>query len=131
MKLFLFIVLISATVAGCKKDDIGPANLVGTWELRHYSGTIAGVSKDVPPGSGKLIQFNADSTFKRFTDFKQDAQGKFRIVKGGISWGDAKYDGIFFDDREPGDFIILKNDSLTIGNTFPDGVTSLYIKQNK
>lgn len=131
MKLFLFIICISATITACKKGDLGPVNLVGTWELRHYSGTIAGVSKDLPSGNGKLIQFSTDSTFKRFTDFKQDAQGKFRIVKGGINWGGAKYDGIFFDDKETGDIIILKADSLTIENAFPDGVTSLYIKQTK
>ena len=128
MKAFLFIFCISATIAGCTKTGVGPGNLVGTWELRHYSGTIAGVNKDVPAGNGSLLQFKADSTFQHFTNFKADNNGRFRIIKNGVNWGDEKHDAIYLGENDSPNFLILKADSLIIGNTFPDGVTSLYLR---
>ena len=126
MKIFLFIICISAAITSCKKGDLGPSGatgLVGTWEIRHYSGTIAGISKDFAAGNGKLIQLNSDSIFKRFTDFKQDNQGNFKIVKNGVDWGGVKYDAIYFNGNGDPNFIILKADSLTIGNNYVDGIT--------
>jgi hypothetical protein len=134
MKILIFIICISAAIAGCKKGNLEPSGqsgLVGTWELRHYSGTIAGVSKDFSAGNGMLIQLNADSTFKRFTDFKQDNQGSFKVVKSGVDWGGVKYDAIYFNGNGDPNFVVLKADSLTIGNTYPDGITSLYVRQKK
>ncbi|MGZ3872426.1 MAG: hypothetical protein ACXVJD_05890 [Mucilaginibacter sp.] len=132
MKLFLFIICLSATIMACKKtDDPQRAGLTGTWELRHYSGTIAGVSKDLPPGNGTLMQFDADSAYKSFKNFKQDYQGKYKVVKKGISWNNLTYDALYFNGSESADYFIIKADSLTIGNTFADGVVSLYIKQKK
>lgn len=134
MKILVFIICISAAIAGCKKGNLGPSNesgLVGTWELRHYSGTIAGVSKDFPAGNGKLIQLNADSTFKRFTDFKQDNQGSFKVVKNGVDWAGVTYDAIYFNGNGDPNFMILKADSLTIGNNYVDGITSLYVRRKK
>ena len=129
MKIFLFIICISASIAGCKKGNIAPAGLTGTWELRHYSGTIAGVDKDVPAGNGALIQFKSDGTYARFTNSMQNSQGPYKIVRNSITFGDKKYDGLYLDGETIGSFIFLKSDTLTIGDTFPDGVTSLYIRQ--
>ncbi|ASU35819.1 hypothetical protein [Mucilaginibacter xinganensis] len=132
MKIFLFIICIAAAVAGCKKGTLNPSassGLMGTWELRHYSGTLAGVSIEYPKGNGKLVQFSADSTYKRFTNFKLDNQGTFKIVKNGVTWGDIKYDALYLGPDQGPDFMILKPDSLIIGNTFADGVTSLYLRQ--
>jgi len=128
MKVFLFIICISAAVAGCTKTGVGPVTLVGTWELRHYSGTIAGVNKEVPAGNGRLLQFKADSTYQHFTNFKADNNGRFRIIKNGVNWGDERYDAIYMGEGQSPAFLIVKADSLIIGNTFPDGVTSLYIR---
>jgi len=128
MKVFLFIICISAAVAGCTKTLVAPTGLVGTWELRHYSGTIAGVDKDVPAGNGTLLQFKADSTFQHFTNFKADGNGHFRIVKNGVNWPDEKHDAIYFGDSKSPDFLIMKSDTLIIGNTYPDGATSLYLR---
>jgi hypothetical protein len=128
MKVFLFIICISAALTGCSKKGVTPVNLVGTWELRHYSGTIAGVNKDVPAGNGSLLQFKADSTFQHFTNFKADQNGHFKIIKNGISWGTEKHDAIYLGQGGDPSFLILKADSLTIGNTFADGVTALYLR---
>ena len=129
MKIFLFVVCISASIAGCKKGNLIPAGLTGTWELRHYSGTIAGVDKDVPAENGTLIQFKSDGTYARFTDSKQNSQGPYKIVRNSITFGDKKYDGLYLNGGTIGSFIFLKSDTLTIGDTFPDGVTSLYIRK--
>ncbi|HVW97673.1 MAG TPA: hypothetical protein VHA56_16990 [Mucilaginibacter sp.] len=130
MRFFLLFICVATAINGCEKGGINPSNLTGKWELRHYSGTIAGVSKDLPAGNGTMLQFNADSTYKHFTDFKQDNQGSYHISPKGVLFGGVRYDGISFDDRTTKDFIVLKADSLTIGNTFPDGVTSLYIRKS-
>ncbi|MDO3641615.1 hypothetical protein [Mucilaginibacter sp. L3T2-6] len=131
MKLLLFIAGVITAMAGCKDTSIKPSNIIGTWELRHYSGTIAGVSKDIPSNKGIYLQFNADSTFKHFTDFKQDNQGLFHVLKNGVTYGEHIYDGISFNDNQGLDYVVIKGDSLIIGNTFPDGVTSLYIRKDK
>ena len=128
MKAFLFIICLSAAITGCKKDDPAAVGLVGTWELRHYTGTIAGVNRDVPAGSGSMLQFKADSTFQHFTNFKADESGRFRIIKNGISWGKEKHDAIYLGQGGDPSFLILKADSLTIGNTFADGITALYLR---
>jgi hypothetical protein len=131
MKKFLFIICLVIVVTSCKKGTVKPQNvsLIGKWELRHYSGTIAGVIKDLPAGNGNLLQFNADSTYIHFANFTQDYQGRFKIIKNGIDWGSEKHDAIYFSvDNDP-NYLIIKADSLTIGNINPDGVTSLYIKQ--
>ncbi|MES2107626.1 MAG: hypothetical protein V4577_02685 [Bacteroidota bacterium] len=129
MKVFLFIICVLAA-AGCQKGDIGPASvgLVGTWELRHYSGTIAGVDKDIPKGNGTLLKFSADSTFQHFTNFKADNNGRFKIVKDGITWADEKHDAIYLGDSGDPNFLIVKADSLIIGNTYADGATSVYLR---
>jgi hypothetical protein len=46
MKIFLFVICVASAIAGCKKGTLEPVGLIGTWELRHYSGTIAGVSRN-------------------------------------------------------------------------------------
>jgi len=128
MKVFLFIICIAAACTGCKKAEINVTGLIGTWELRHYSGTIAGVDKDIPKGNGTLLKFSADSTYQHFSNFKADNNGPFKIIKNGVDWGNEKLDAIYLGSNGDPDFIILKADSLIIGSTYPDGVTSLYLR---
>ena len=73
---------------------------------------------------------NPDSTYKRFVKFKQSSEGPYRIIKNGINWANTTYDAIYFDNNTRADFIILNGNELTIGNTFPDGVTTLYERRN-
>lgn len=127
MKVFLFIVCIAA-VTGCKKAEVSTPGLVGTWELRHYSGTIAGVNKDIPKGNGTLLKFSADSTYQHFSNFKVDNNGRFKIVKKGVDWGNEKYDAIYLGESGGPDFISIRADTLIIGNTYADGVTTVYVR---
>jgi hypothetical protein len=129
MKTLLALVFLIVFAEGCKKDSSGGITITGTWELRMTSGTIAGVTKTYPPGNGSLVQFNTNSTYKFFTNNQQSSQGTYKIVKNGATIGGQVYDGLLYDDRNPADFVVLKADSLTIGDTFPDGVTSSYVRQ--
>ena len=129
MKTLLALVLLIVFAEGCKKESSEGVNVTGTWELRMTSGTIAGVTKTYPPGNGALVQFNTDNTYKLFTNNQQTTQGTYKIIKDGATIGGQVYDGLLYDNRDPADFVILKADSLTIGNTFPDGVTSSYVRQ--
>jgi len=129
MKVFLFIICIAAAaVAGCKKAEINATGLVGTWELRHYSGTIAGVNKDLPKGNGSLLKFSADSTYEHYSNFKVDNNGHFKIVKNGIDWGNDKLDAIYLGENGDPNFFSIRADSLTMGNTYADGVTTVYVR---
>lgn len=128
MKVFLFIICIAAACTGCKKAEVNVTGLTGTWELRHYSGTIAGVDKAIPKGNGTLLKFSADSTYQHFSDFKVDNNGRFKIVKNGVDWGSEKLDAIYLGESAEPNFFSLRADSLIIGNTYADGVTSLYLR---
>ncbi|HEY8929222.1 MAG TPA: hypothetical protein VIM55_08535 [Mucilaginibacter sp.] len=132
MRFFFLIICISAIVAGCTKSGVKPGTtLTGTWELRHYSGTIAGVNTDLPKGNGTLIQFAGDSTFKHFTASKQDDQGTYRVVKDGVTYDNKKYDAIYFNSNADAAFLAMHADSLIIGNTntYADGAVSTYIRK--
>jgi hypothetical protein len=131
MKRILLLLLLAIAAFGCKKENklADTDTINGTWELRGWSGTIAGVIKTYPPGNGSLIQFNGDSTYKFFANFQQTKQGTYRTVKNGVAMGGQTYDAIYYDNSPSADFMQLSADSLTIGNTYPDGVTSLYVRQ--
>jgi len=132
MRLSFLIICLTAVIAGCSKSDVKPsASLTGTWELRHYSGTIAGVNTDLPKGNGTLIQFAGDSTFKHFTALKQDNQGTYRIVKDGITYANKKYDAIYFNGGADAASFTIHSDSLIIDNAniYADGATSVYVRK--
>jgi len=127
--LFAAALMISFCLASCKKGNVKPTGLFGSWELRGQSGTIAGYIKTFPSGNGYILQFNSDSTYQYSHKDTIGGHGPFRIIKNNISFAGATYDGIYFNGSPSGDFIIQKTDSLTIGNTYADGVTSVYVKK--
>ena len=77
-----------------------------------------------------ILILNADSTYKRFVKFQQSSEGPYRIVKKGVNWANTTYDAIYFDNNTHADFIIFNENELTIGNTFNNGVTTLYERRN-
>ena len=130
MKSLLFILGVITAMAGCKDTSVKPSNIIGTWELRHYSGTIAGVNKELPKGNGTLLKFNADSTYQHFSNFKVENNGRFKIVKNGIDWGNEKYDAIYLGESGDANIFSIRADSLVISNTYADGVTSVYMRKD-
>lgn len=130
MKKFIYILGIFLIIAGCKKNGVQPKGYAGTWELKQKSGGIAGTTITYPSNEGNILMLNADSTYKRFVKYQQSSEGPYHIVKNGVNWANKTYDGIYFNTDTRADFIILNGNELTIGNTFPDGVTLLYERRN-
>ncbi len=130
MKNFLYILCLSLIIVNCKKNGVQPKGYLGTWELKQQTGGISGTTTTFPSGEGHLLLLNTDSTYQRYSDFQHSEKGKFKIVKNGATWANKTYDAIYFDNRTPADFILLNGNELTIGNTFPDGVTSVYERRN-
>ena len=130
MKKILFIVFLSLTIISCKKNGVQPKGIVGTWEMKQQSGTITGGTTTYPPGEGNILVLNADSTYKKFVKYKQSTEGPYRIVKQGIKGVNTTYDAIYFDNSTIADYIILNGNELTIGNTYPDGIITLYERRN-
>ena len=126
MKKTLFIICLSFIILSCKKNGVQPKGYIGTWEMIQTSGTIAGTTATYPKNEGNLLILNPDSTYIKFVKFQQSTQGRYHVVKNGVYWNNNTYDGIFFDGNTRADFAILKENELTIGNTIPDGITTLY-----
>ena len=129
MKSFFTLLIVIAILASCTKSTVSPLVITGTWELRNVSGGFNGINQAYASGNGMLLQFNTDSSYVKFTSSKRDTSGKYHIGKNSIDFAGRKYDGIYYNGVTSGSFIILKTDSLTIGDPFPDGITSIYIKQ--
>ena len=130
MKNFLLVVCLSLTIVSCKKNGVQPKGYIGTWEMLQQTGTITGATTNFSTGEGNLLVLNLDSTYQRFVKFNQAIKGTYRIVKSGVNWTNTTYDAIYFDSNTRADFIILNGNELTIGNTVPDGVTTLYERRN-
>ena len=126
MKNFIYIICLSLIILSCNKNGVQPKGYIGTWEIKQQSGTITGGTTIYPTGEGNILMLNADSTYQRFVKFKQSSKGPYHIVKNGVTWANNTYDAIYFDGNTRADFIILNGNELTIGNTFPDGVTTTY-----
>ena len=130
MKNVLFILFLALTIISCKKNGVQPKGYIGTWELLQQTGTITGATTTFPAGEGNILILNQDSTYQRFSQFQNTSMGPYKIVKNGVNWSNNTYDAIYFDGNTHADFIILNGNQLTIGNTFPDGVTKLYERRN-
>ena len=130
MKNFLLVVCLALTIVSCKKNGVQPKGYIGTWEMLQQTGTITGATTNFSTGEGNLLVLNLDSTYQKFVKFNQASKGTYRIVKNGVNWANTTYDAIYFDSNTRADFIILNGNELTIGNTFPDGVTTLYERRN-
>jgi hypothetical protein len=135
MKVFLFIFCIAVIVISCKKESQGPkiknitnSALFAKWELRYQNGGLM-PQKAFAPGNGNIIQFNADSTYKFYQGFSVTGQGTFHIIEKSFTTVPEKLNFIYYDHSSIGDLIALKNDTLTIGSSAADGLSSIYIKQ--
>lgn len=126
MKRLLIILLICTVycMSACKKGNGISPTLFGKWELRRsYGGGFALYDTIYKAGNGNILQFNRDSTYKRFETNKLVSQGVFHIKH--YNTGDY---GIFFDNTTYGDAFSMKGTTMSIGTTVTDGVVSDYQK---
>jgi hypothetical protein len=130
MKNVLFILCLTLTIVSCKKNGVLPKGYIGTWELLQQTDAITGNTTTFNTGEGHLLLLNTDSTYQRYTDYQHSVKGTFKIIKNGVYRANKTYDAIYFDNKTPADFILLNGNELTIGNTFPGGVTTLYERRN-
>lgn len=127
----LIVVLVAVLLFGCKKDEVQPESLIGTWELRHVLGVqVAGAPSDFPKGNGSIIQFSADE-YQQIEKGKVISTGTYRIVKESAEIDGTKYDQrIIFDDDQWKTFIKLSGGDLLVcnGTIAADGTTATYEK---
>ncbi|HWD90514.1 MAG TPA: hypothetical protein VG367_20455 [Mucilaginibacter sp.] len=82
MKKILWIILALSSFAACKKSKMPPvvlnSMLIGKWELHSRSGgNIYPPDTTYQPGNGNMLQFNADSTYKSYTNGTLSRSGIF------------------------------------------------------
>jgi len=126
------LILIVVVICGlsCKKgSSVSSSTLFGKWELRHSYGGLAGFDSVYKAGNGNILQFNGDSTYKRFEANKLVAQGDFHIKHYNHPSENpiSEYE-IFFDNTTYGDAFNMKGTTITIGTTVTDGIASDYLK---
>lgn len=117
-------------VCSCKKSEPINSNLFGKWEMRkRYGGNIYPPDTSYTPGNGNIIQFNTDSTYVSYADFKEISSGAFHISKNADTVNHATYSTIYFAaDSAFRSIIIINNGTLTLKPLIPDLSTFDYQK---
>ncbi|MDO3641597.1 hypothetical protein [Mucilaginibacter sp. L3T2-6] len=133
-KILCFIAIAAAITAGCKKGTkVMPINLANTnnvfgkWELRIERGGLQ-PDRNYPAGNGEGIQLNIDSTYQYFNKSGTGTQGTYHIAPDIHSMTPMALNLIYFDQATHGDPIIRKTDTLLIGDSSADGLTSIYVR---
>ncbi|MCR8561259.1 hypothetical protein KXD93_26640 [Mucilaginibacter sp. BJC16-A38] len=135
MKRIAFVLFVALIAAGCRKDKIikktTPATstaLFAKWELWYQDG---GLQPGIyfAPGSGNIVQFNADSTYVFYQKAVVIKQGTFHIQENAYSLGAGKVAYIYFDHSTTSEPLQLKKDTLIIGTNIADGLLSIYLKK--
>jgi hypothetical protein len=130
MKKFLLIAIVAVGMVSCKKGTAVSPDLFGKWEVtRVYGGNILPADSVYKPGNGNILQFNSDSTYKRYAQGNVTAQGVYHIRKNGYKFGQNYYDELSFDNGTDFNSVItLAGDNLTIKPLIPDISTIDYQK---
>ena len=128
----LWVILLVCSVycmLACKKGSPVSPTLFGKWELRRSYGGLAGFDSVYKAGNGNILQFNNDSTYKRFEANKLAASGVFHIKHyNNPTENPISAYMIFFDNTIYGDAFDMKGTTITIGTTVTDGIASDYQK---
>jgi len=129
MRTILLLALVVVCALACKKSAPVTPGLFGKWELRHSYGGLAGFDSVYKAGNGNILQFNSDSTYKRFEAKKLTATGVFHIKRYTSSTENPVTTYmIFFDNTTYGDAFYMKGTTVTIGTTATDGIASDFQK---
>jgi len=129
MRTIILLTLIAVGALACTKSAPVTPGLFGKWELRHSYGGLAGFDSVYKAGNGNILQFNSDSTYKRFEANKPAATGVFHIkhynnpTENSIS----EYT-ISFDNNNYEEPFHMKGTTITIGTTITDQVASDFQK---
>jgi len=125
MKRYLLIVLVLGTFIACKKKGVSPSiNVIGKWELaRRYGGNILPADTAYKPGNGNILQFNADSSFKQYTNGALTTSGTFHIYKNQLYFNTNSY-----NDQAFSYMISISGGLLTFKPMMPDVGTTVYDK---
>jgi hypothetical protein len=119
-------------LGSCKKEN-SPAvknEIAGSWELRS-SITYSGINI-FPPGSGYIIAFENNNSFKRK---KQDTllfEGRYILNQRKDCYGNTPQTFITTTEPNSSEFIVaVIKDTLTLStsNCVSDGVVSAYIRK--
>jgi hypothetical protein len=129
MKTFMLVTVALFCMSACKKSGQVSSAFFGKWEVRRqYNGNILPEDSVYKPGNGNIMQFNSDSTYKRYAPGKVTMQGSFHIKKNGYTFNQNVYDVLLFDNDIPGSLIMLTGDKLTLKPLQPDISTVDYQK---
>jgi len=128
----LLIILLTCSVyciSACKKGSAVSPTLFGKWELRRSYGGFLGHDSVYKAGNGNILQFNSDSTYKRFEAKRLTTTGVFHI-RNYYNPGQNAIASvmILFDNSTYGDAFSMKGTTMTIGTTVTDGVALDYQK---
>jgi len=129
MRAILLLLLLATCALACKKSEPVQPGLFGKWELRHSYGGLAGFDSVYRAGNGNILQFNSDSTYKRFDPKGLAKTGVFHIKRYTSSTENPVTTYmIFFDNTTYGDAFYMKGTTITIGTTVADGIASDFQK---
>ena len=134
LKIFCLLVFAAVIVAGCKKGaSTNPLkitetdNVFGKWELRIERGGLQ-PDKNYPAGNGSGLQLNIDSTYHYFDRSGAGTQGTYHIAPNNLSMTPMTLNFIYYNHASHGDLIVRKTDTLSIGDSSADGLTSIYVR---
>jgi len=125
-KIYLILLLAGCWIASCKKEAKVSPGLFGKWELRSRGGGIAGISTTYKAGNGNILQFNSDSTYKKYQNGQVTGEGPFHIGKV-TPYGDLST-AIYFDNSQYGDYFTINGIHITLGTVANDGIAADYQK---
>lgn len=129
MRKILLLTFIVVCALACKKGTPVTPGLFGKWELRRSYGGFLGSDSVYKAGNGNILQFNSDSTYKRYEAKKLTSTGVFHIKHYNNPAGNSISEYMmFFDNTTYGDAFYFKGTTITIGTTVTDGVASDYQK---
>ena len=129
MRQVVLFILLALCVMACQKDKPITPGIFGKWELRRVYGGLLGFDSTYKAGNGTIYQFNSDSTYKHFTNKKQDAQGIFHIqINNNPTANSISTYTILFDNTTYGEPLTINGTSITIGTTVTDGIAMDYQK---
>lgn len=131
INLVLLLLAGSLLIGACKKNEMKPARLEGSWELRHILGVqVAGAPSDYARGNGDIIKFKGNK-YQRFLDGEEIFSGTFEISEGKADIDGTRYSSVIvFDGKTWQSYIKIEGKKLRIcsGTIAADGTTMTYEK---